>query len=106
MKSVWVPVVMILPPTLETLSNGRFIVGVGSQIPSVAARFCLSEPVLFLPFFSSKKREKNPCVYDVSTGKLSPGAEVFSDTAQTLMAEMPLMLCLLHQTDEFSTANV
>lgn len=33
MKFVRVPVVMILPPSLETLSNCRFIVGVESQIP-------------------------------------------------------------------------
>lgn len=76
--------------------------GVESQIPSLAALFSLSGPG-FLDLKSSS-------VYDVSTGKLSSGAEVFSDAAQTLTAGMkcglPWILCLLHQTDEFSTANV
>lgn len=78
MKFVRVPVVMILPPSLETLSNCRFIVGVESQIPSLAALFSLSGPGF--------QDLKSASVYDVSAGKLRSGAEVFSDTAQTLMA--------------------
>lgn len=50
--------------------------GVENQIPSLAALFSLSGPG-FLDLNS-------PSVYDVSTGKLSSGAEVFSDAAQTV----------------------
>ncbi len=72
------------------------------QIPCLAALFSLSMPEIWYL--------KSPSVSDVSTGKLCSAAEVFSDTAHTLMAGMkcglPQMLCLLQQTDEFSTANV
>lgn len=72
---VRVPVVMILPPTLETKSNCRFIVGVESEIPALATLFSLSGPGIW--------DLKSPSVSDVSTGKLSSGTEVFSDAAQT-----------------------
>lgn len=77
MKFVRVLVVMILPPSLETLSNCRFIVGVESQIP-------LSTSSIFFEWARILRILKSPSVCDVSTGKLSSGAEVFSDTAQTL----------------------
>lgn len=77
--------------------------GAASQILSPAALFSLSGPGI-LGFF------KSPSVYDVSAGKLSIGAEVFSDRAHTLMSGMKCGLlkkpCLLHQTDGFRTANV
>lgn len=82
----------------ETLSNCRFIVGVESQIPSLAALFSLRG--------SGFQDFKSP--YDVFTGKRSTGAEVFSDRAQTRMTGMKCGLryrCSVCATKQMSSVQ-